>query len=81
VQLVEVLSGGSYLSQNDLRVHFGLADYPKADKAEVLWPDGKVETFTALTTGRYYSIREGAGIVPSLAPRTNPRSSRTSEKP
>ncbi len=67
VQLGEVLSGGSYLSQNDLRVHFGLADYGTVDKAEVLWPDGKVETFSHLAAGRYYSIREGAGIVPPCA--------------
>ncbi len=63
VQLAEVLSGGSYLSQNDLRLHFGLGDYEKADKAEVLWPDGKVEVLTSLSAGRYYHIRQGAGVV------------------
>ncbi len=73
VQLGEVLSGGSYLSQNDLRVHFGLARYGTVEKADVLWPDGKVETFTHLGAGRYYSIREGAGIVPSLLASRNDR--------
>ena len=67
VQLGEVLSGGSYLSQNDLRLHFGLGDYTKIDKAEVLWPDGKVENLIHLAAGRYYSVREGAGIVPGPA--------------
>ncbi len=76
VQLGEVLSGGSYLSQNDLRVHFGLGDYEKVDRAEILWPDGKAEVLTDLTAGRYYFIREGAGIVSSHGPKSgilNPR--------
>jgi hypothetical protein len=64
VQLEEVRSGGSYLSQNDLRVHFGLGSREKVDKAEVLWPDGKVEVLGNLAAGRYYYIREGAGVVP-----------------
>jgi enediyne biosynthesis protein E4 len=68
VQLGEVLSGGSYLSQNDLRLHFGLANYGKADKAEVFWPDGKVEVLTNLAAGRYYHVREGAGVVPVPGP-------------
>jgi enediyne biosynthesis protein E4 len=63
VQLEEVLSGGSYLSQNDLRLHFGLGDREKADRVEVLWPGGKVEVFTNLAAGKYYSVRQGAGIV------------------
>ena len=76
VQLGEVLSGGSYLSQNDLRLHFGLGDYEKADKAEVLWPDGKVEVLTNLAAGRYYHVREGAGVVPgarTAGPKATPR--------
>jgi hypothetical protein len=68
VQLGEVISGGSYLSQNDLRIHFGLADHARVDKAEVLWPDGKVETLTNLAADRFYSVREGAGVVSSNAP-------------
>jgi enediyne biosynthesis protein E4 len=68
VQLAEVLSGGSYLSQNDLRLHFGLGDYEKADKAEVLWPDGKVEVLMNLAAGRYYYVREGAGVVSGALP-------------
>ena len=68
VQVAEVLSGGSYLSQNDLRLHFGLGEQEKVDKAEVLWPDGKIEIFTGLVAGRYYSVREGAGVVGSRPP-------------
>jgi hypothetical protein len=68
VQLGEVISGGSYLSQNDLRVHFGLGDRKLVDKAEVLWPDGKVETLTNLVADRFYTVREGAGVISSSTP-------------
>jgi hypothetical protein len=68
VQLGEVLSGGSYLSQNDLRIHFGLGDRDRVDKAEVLWPDGKIETLTGLAADRFYSLREGAGVIGSHPP-------------
>jgi hypothetical protein len=67
-QLGEVLSGGSYLSQSDLRLHFGLSENEKIEKAEILWPDGKIETLTNLPADRFYSVREGAGIVSSSAP-------------
>jgi hypothetical protein len=36
----DVLSGGSYLSSNDMRVHFGLNDATKIDDLEVHWPSG-----------------------------------------
>jgi hypothetical protein len=65
VQLGEVISGGSYLSQNDLRIHFGLGEHQRVDKAEILWPDGKVETLTNLAADRFYYVREGGGLVSS----------------
>jgi enediyne biosynthesis protein E4 len=65
VQLGEVISGGSYLSQNDLRIHFGLGGHERVDKAEILWPGGKVEVLTNLTADRFYSVREGQGVVAS----------------
>jgi enediyne biosynthesis protein E4 len=65
VQTDQVLSGGSYLSQNDLRVHFGLAGHDHLDKAEITWPSGKAETLTNLTADRFYKIKEGQGIVAS----------------
>ena len=68
VQLGEVLSGGSYLSQHDLRVHFGLGEHQRVDKADVLWPDGKVETLTNLMADRFYYVREGAGVIASNPP-------------
>jgi len=59
VQLGEVISGGSYLSQNDLRIHFGLGDHERVDKATVFWPDGRVETLINLLVDRFYSVRKG----------------------
>jgi hypothetical protein len=62
-QTAEVHSGGSYLSQNDLRVHFGLGTATKIDSVEVRWPSGKVDTMKDLQADRYYDIREGEGIA------------------
>ena len=68
VQSSEVISGGSYLSQNDLRIHFGLDKHERVDKAVVFWPDGRVETLTNLSADRFYAVREGAGVVSSKPP-------------
>lgn len=68
VQLGEVISGGSYLSQSDLRIHLGLGDHQRVDKADILWPDGKIETLTSLAADRFYIVREGAGVVSSNPP-------------
>ncbi len=63
VQLGEVISGGSYLSQNDLRLHFGLGSHERLDRAEIVWPNGKTETLTNLAVDRFYVVREGEGVV------------------
>jgi enediyne biosynthesis protein E4 len=63
VQTGEVLSGGSYLSQNDLRIHFGLGSAQRVDKVEILWPQGKAETLTNLAADRSYYVKQGEGIV------------------
>ena len=68
VQSSEVISGGSYLSQNDLRIHFGLGKHERVDKAVVFWPDGRVETLTNLSADRFYAVREGAGVISSRPP-------------
>ena len=65
VQTGQVLSGGSYLSQHDLRLHFGLGAHEQIDKAELVWPSGKTETLTNLAADRFYQIKEGSGIVKS----------------
>jgi hypothetical protein len=64
-QTDEIHSGGSYLSQNDLRVHFGLGSTAKIDSVEIHWPSGKVESLTNLAADHFYSVLEGQGIVPA----------------
>ena len=63
VQTSEVLCGGSYLSQNDLRIHFGLGNRERVDKIEIFWPAGKTETLANLTANHFYNVKEGEGIV------------------
>jgi hypothetical protein len=57
----DVLSGGSYLSSNDPRPHFGLGAATKVDAIEVHWPSGKVEKFTVPGVDRIVTLTEGAG--------------------
>lgn len=64
-QTDEIHSGGSYLSQNDPRIHFGLATATKIDKVEIKWPSGLKETLTNLAVDQQYSVVEGSGIVPA----------------
>ena len=61
----EVHSGGSYLSQNDLRLHFGIGAATKVDRVEIYWPSGKVDSLTNLAADQLYAILEGQGVVPS----------------
>lgn len=68
VQVGEVLSGGSYLSQHDLRIHFGLGNHDHLDRVEVLWPNGKKETLTNLAADKFYVVREGEGAVGATGP-------------
>jgi hypothetical protein len=65
IQLGEVISGGSYLSQHDLRIHFGLGEHSTVNRVEVLWPDGKKELLTNVAADRFYVVREGKGVVSS----------------
>ncbi len=65
-QFDEVRSGGSYLSQNDLRLHFGLGAAARIDLIEVRWPTGKIETFEDVAADKIYTIVEGQGIKDSV---------------
>jgi len=58
----EVRAGSSYLSQNDLRLHFGLGTAKKLDKVEVRWPNGTAETLHDVAADAIYTIVEGEGI-------------------
>jgi hypothetical protein len=60
-QMDEVRSGGSYLSQSDLRVHFGLGDAKTAD-IEIQWPSGVVDRLPAAPANRVVTVRESHGI-------------------
>ncbi len=61
-QFDEVRGGSSYLSQNDLRLHFGLGPARKIDSVEVRWPTGKTEAFRDVVADKIYTITEGQGI-------------------
>jgi hypothetical protein len=60
IQIDEVRSGGSYYSQNDLRLHFGLQDATIVDLIEVRWPSGQVDTYSNLAINRLYIVEEGS---------------------
>ena len=59
----EVRSGASYLSQSDLRVHFGLGKNSAVDTLEIHWQSGHREQFTNLKSNQILRIKEGHGIV------------------
>jgi enediyne biosynthesis protein E4 len=61
----EVRSGSSYLSQSDMRVHFGLGDTEKIGEIEVRWPLGRVERFKDLKVDSFNTLKEGGGEVPA----------------
>jgi hypothetical protein len=62
-QMSEVLSGSSYLSQSDLRLHFGLGASRTMTEVRVRWPDGKVQSFHDLAADVFYRLREGGTPV------------------
>ena len=62
----DVLSGGSYLSSNDLRVHFGVADATSVDDVEIRWPSGAVDHLKLPSVDRIFTIEEGKGITGEL---------------
>jgi hypothetical protein len=68
-QMDEVHSGGSVMSQSDLRLHFGLGSATVVDRIEVRWPTTqKVEVFTGVPADQILTIREGEGIVDRKPP-------------
>ena len=63
IQKDEVRSGDSYISQSDLRLHFGLENKTKIDLIEVTWPSGVVDRVTNAKVNRLLTIKEGQGVV------------------
>ena len=62
-QIREVLSGSSYISQSDLRQHFGLGSAAKVDEIEVRWPSGQVDRVRNVEAGQFIRIEEGRGLA------------------
>src|SRR6202048_1313587 len=71
IQMDEVNSGTSVMSQSDLRLHFGLGRAQTVDVVEVKWPTTqKVERFTQVKANQILTIREGSGIIDTFKPKT-----------
>jgi hypothetical protein len=67
VQIGEVRGGASYLSQNDLRLHFGLASIEKMSEVDIRWPNGEMEILRDVPADFIYTVVEGTGIQQKLA--------------
>lgn len=65
-QRQDILSGGSYVSTNDPRPHFGLGDSTEGASAEIHWPSGATESVKLTAVDRIFTITEGHGITASL---------------
>jgi hypothetical protein len=65
-QIGEVMSGSSYYSHNDLRLHFGMAKANRADRVEVQWPSGTKDALENLQANQIVWIEEGRGVVKTM---------------
>jgi hypothetical protein len=61
-QTDEIRSGGSYISQSDLRVHFGLGGRTTVDEMILRWPSGRVDRFEHVSADRIVTVEEGRGL-------------------
>ncbi len=66
-QLREVRSGSSYISQNDLRLHFGLGKDATMSKVVIRWPNGKEEELKDVAADAIYTVVEGSGVKEKVA--------------
>ena len=57
-QREDVLSGGSFISSNDQRAHFGLGPFTAAKRVEIKWPSGIKQVLTALTANKIHRVEE-----------------------
>ncbi|HYP28374.1 MAG TPA: CRTAC1 family protein [Blastocatellia bacterium] len=62
-QRLDVISGASFSSNNDARLHFGLGPFTKVDKLEIRWPGGALETVSVPGVDRVLTVVEGKGVV------------------
>jgi hypothetical protein len=66
-QFDEVRAGGSYISQNDPRLHFGLGAEARMEQVEIRWPNGNLETLKDVPADFIYTLVEGEGIKEKTA--------------
>ncbi len=59
-----VAGGGSYLSQSDLRTHFGLGQSTRVDQVEIWWPSGLRQVFRHVQADKFYLVEEGKDRLP-----------------
>ena len=60
----DVISGASYASSHDPRIHFGLGDATTIDAVEVHWPSGSIEKFSISKPDQIVTLTEGKGNKP-----------------
>jgi enediyne biosynthesis protein E4 len=65
-QFSEIRAGGSYISQNDPRLHFGLGSETHMEQVEIRWPSGKTELLKNLPADFIYTVVEGRGVQQKL---------------
>jgi hypothetical protein len=58
-QVAQRVGGGSFLSAQDHRLHFGLGEATRVESVEVRWPSGRVDRYTGLPADAAYLLREG----------------------
>jgi hypothetical protein len=71
-QIADVVSGGSYYSQNAFALYFGLAKADKVDRIEVRWPNGETQAWTNLPVNRTVLITEGREAIEQKPFLSNP---------
>ena len=59
----DVKAGSGYLGQNDLRVHFGMGQRTLAERLEIQWPGGAVDTADNLAANQILTVQEGKGVI------------------
>jgi hypothetical protein len=64
-QIDEVHSGGSFMSQNDLRIHFGLGSTRRVDLIEISWPSGRLDRLKGVAANQIVTVREGQTAKPT----------------
>jgi hypothetical protein len=65
-QIDEVRSGGSYISQNDLRIHFGLGKAEQVDLLEIRWPSGQMDSINDVKANQLLFVKEGEGVIRTM---------------